>query len=152
VIDYRIEKVRCPVLVVLTDGESIAGDIFLSPTSRFRPEPQDPAEFMNEAEAYFALAADDGRAMLVAKENVERVEALAASDPAPDPARNPLRMEVTLVNGASHAGEAHLDTRSERSRLLDYLNSHREQFLQLIQPDRLMLINRRVITHVSELT
>lgn len=149
--DYRIEKVRCPVTVVLTDGECIAGDIFLSTMSRFRAEPQGPAEFLNEPEAYFALAAVDGRSMLVAKENVERVETLREADGPGESSRHGLTIGLTLVNGAVFEGDVFLDTPTGRSRLLDYLNAHRGQFFQMIQPDRLLFINRRAITHVCEL-
>ena len=152
VTDYRIEKVRCPVTVVLTDGECIAGDIFLNTTSRFRAAPQDPAEFLNQAdEGYFAVAAVDGRAMLVAKENVERVEAPGITTPAQDPSLHAIGIALTVSTGAVFEGSVLLDTPEGRSRLLDYLNSHREQFLQVHQPDRVMLVNRRAITHVREL-
>lgn len=137
--------------VALSGGEIIAGDIFLGTVSRFRPEPQDPAEFLNEDDAYFALAAEDGRAMLIAKENVECV---AAPHPGPVHAGSPsdaIGVELALLGGATATGAVVLDTPSGRSRLLDYLNTHRERFLPIHQPERLLLVNRRVIVRVHEL-
>lgn len=131
----------------------IVGDIFLSTVSRFRQAPQDPIEFLNDGDGYFALASDDGRAMLVAKENVDRVEALLPDDASRAAAAgHALRIQLVLLDGTAVTGAVVLDTPSGRSRLLDYLNSHRERFLPMHQEDRLLLVNRRAIVRVHELS
>jgi hypothetical protein len=150
--DYRIEKVRCPVIIVLTDGRRIDGDIFLNPVSRFRPDPQDPVEFLNEADAYFALVPAGEPTVLVAKENATYVEApLEFCDTSRDDAALGVRVEVTVIGHGGRTGYIFPETPAGRGRLLDYLNSYRTRFLPLFEQERLTLVNRYAIAFVREL-
>lgn len=149
---YRIEKRRCPVTVVLAGGEVLDGEIFLNPTSRFRNEPQGAAEFLNDAEDYFALARGPELATLVAKGNVISLEASADYDAGLDAPPHPVSVEVTLTTGARVTGRIAIETPPSRARLLDFLNSHHDRFLPVATGDRMVLINRLVIVHVHELS
>ena len=150
---YRIEKVRCPVTVVFAGGGAVSGEIFLNPTSRFRAEPQEPAEFMNEDEEYFALASPEQPPLLVAKSNVESVEVPGEPYEGSDGvAPHAVDVELRLSSGAILAGAILIDTPPTRARLLDFLNSQRERFLRVDQPTRVILVNRRAVAHVHEPT
>ena len=151
VTSYRIQKIRCPVTVMFATGETIAGDVFLSPTSRFGPEPQAPWEFLNDIDPYFALDPADGRTLLAAKDHVLWAEVPKPSPVHAEAGEHPAAIEVTLVSGTTLSGEILLGPRTGHARLLDYLNSNRERFLRLVQPDRVILVNRSAVAHVHEL-
>src|SRR5688572_14748540 len=67
--DYRIEKLRRELGVVLRDGSRLAGDVFLRPVSRHRSRPEDPADLVNDTDPFFALMRH-GEAVLIAKAQV----------------------------------------------------------------------------------
>lgn len=139
--------------VVLADGETLEGEIFLNQASRFRAGPQEPLEFLHEEEAWFALSSPDGVTRLVAKDSVESVDAPLCNDGDADaPPPQPVGVELRLASGARLSGTVLIDTPPSRARLVDFLNSHRERFIPLVQPDRVTLVNRHAIVHVRELT
>lgn len=146
--DFRIEKVRCPATVCLTDGRRLQGDLFLNPLSRFRPEPQEPVEFLNDEDRYFALAAPDGPALLVAKEAVAWIDVALAPAWAREESR--VAVEVAMLEGEVRTGWLFPHPHPGRSRLLDYLNAEPAQFLPLAQEDRLTLVNHSALAHVRE--
>ncbi len=139
-------------------GDQLAGDIFLNPTSRFRSAPQEPAEFLNEDEAFFALAMEDGRTALVAKSEVESVQPAAGEcapggEPGDEPGAGqpqPFAVEVTLRSGTVVSCTMSIDAPPSRARLLDYLNSNHERFICVTDAGRLILVNRQAISHVHE--
>ena len=147
--EYRIEKQRLPVVVVLAGGARIAGDIFLSPVSRFRAAPQRPEELLNEAEPFFALQPGDGAPALIAKDAVERVE-MPPMPPESDAPAHVVAIELRLVSGDRCTGALDLDMPEARFRLLDYLNAHTERFIKVTQPHAVLLVNRRAVAVAHE--
>ena len=149
---YKIEKIRCAVAVTMVNGDVLPGDIFLNPTSRFRSEPQTPAEFLEEPEPWFALADQAGHAFLVAKANVETVDADHVEWEGVGPEPHPAPVRMTLNSGATVAGTVSIDAPPTRARLLDFINSHHGRFICVALDDRVVLVNRLAIAHVQELT
>lgn len=150
--DYKIAKLRCPVVVMLADGVEMRGDIFVQPVSRFRPEPQGAADFLNEDDPYFALVQGPGAASLIAKDNVRRAEApLPEGDDTLEFPRIGMNVEITLLGGEICAGSLFPDMRAERARLLDFLNSYTPRFLAIFDSHKVMLVNRQAIAHVREI-
>jgi hypothetical protein len=153
VTDYRITKNRCATTIHLFDGRTLEGDVFLDPVSRFRPEPQQPAEFFNSNDPFFVLAAGDS-AVLVSRESVARaVTALPESD-ADDPldaARAGVDVEVSLAGGHVCRGWIFPEITEGRARLVDFLNSWPGRFLEVSDDHHLILVNRNAVTHVREL-
>lgn len=151
---YRIEKIRCAVVVVMMGGEELAGEIFLNPASRFRSAPQDPGEFLNEDDPFLALAVTDGRTALVAKTRVESVTAGHADcmDADGGASPQPVPVAITLASGSVLRGTITIDAPPSRARLLDYLNTNHERFLRIADGDRVILVNRQAIDHVHEQT
>jgi hypothetical protein len=148
--DYKIEKLRCPVMLMLSDGEQIRGDIFVRTVSRFRPEPQTAAEFLNEDDAFFALVSTNGTGLMVSKESVVRVETDLPSDDEGEIPRPGLDVEITLTGGDVCRGTVFVDTPVERGRLIDYLNSYAGRFLVIYDTTKVTLLNRRAVAHVRE--
>jgi len=153
VTDYKIAKLRCPVVLTLTDGQELRGDVFVQPVSRFRPEPQGAADFLNEDDPYFALVqASPNPALLIAKDSVRRAEApLPEGDDTLEFPRVGMNVEITMLGGEVCTGSLFPDMRAERARLLDFLNSYTYRFLAIFDPHKVTLVHRQAIAHAREI-
>jgi hypothetical protein len=151
--EYRIEKLRRPVAVVLRSGRRLEGDVFVGSQARLHDGPEDPSEHFNHASPFFALSLCEGEVLLVAKEQVAWVELVSeAADDSFDVPNVGLEVEVQLADGSMTAGSVFPETRVEHARLLDFLNEYAPMFLAVFTADRIRLVNRRVIAHVKQLT
>ena len=147
--DYRIEKIRRHLVVVLTDGSRMEGEVFLRPVSRHRSRPENPLELLNDEEPFFAMQVAD-RATLVAKHNVAQVEMPVPDEDDSNLAAIGVPVEVALANGGTCTGSIFLETRADRPRLLDFLNAYAFRFLPVIDAQRMVLVNKDTIVHVRE--
>lgn len=151
--DYRIEKIRCPVVVRMHSGETVTGEIFLQPFVRPGGGDERPQDILNGRDPFFPLALEDGDTLLLAKDQVLEV-AIDHGDDVDDAIEalaRPMVVEIRLTSGDKRAGAIFLELPSERPRLLDYLNREDERFLTLHGTERRFLINRREIEHVRPL-
>ena len=147
--EYKIEKLRRRLKLVLTDGTKLEGEVFLRPVSRYRSRPEEPADLLNDAEPFFALVSD-GEAMLIAKSNVSRAETTVEPVEEENLASLGVPVEVTLTDGSVCSGSIFLETRYDRPRLLDFLNSYARRFLPLVDVRQVCLVNTETIAHVRE--
>jgi hypothetical protein len=147
--EYRIEKLRRGLKLVLADGSRLDGDVFLQSVSRHRSRPEEPADLLNDADPFVALERN-GDTLLVAKGQVRSVETEILDDDALETGVLGVNVELTTRDGALHAGSIFLEAPSDRPRLLDYLNAYHARFLPVVSPGRLLLINMRFIEHVRE--
>jgi len=147
--EYRIEKIRRPLVVVLRDGSRLEGDVFLRPVSRYRARPEEPAELLNENEPYFALVRN-GETLLVAKESVLRAETEIPEADEFEIAPLGVPVEVTLTDGTVCTGSIFLETRFDRPRLLDFLNVYALRFLPVVDASQVILVNTKTVAHVRE--
>ena len=147
--EYRIEKLRRELTVRLADGSSIEGEVFLRPVSRHRSRPEEPADLLNDAEPFFALMRH-GEAVLVAKSQVTSALTTVDEDDALDTGALGVTVEVTLRDGTLCDGSIFMESRTDRPRLLDYLNSYSARFLPIVSPGQLLLVNTDSIAHVRE--
>jgi hypothetical protein len=147
--EYRIEKMRRFVAVTFTDGQRVEGEIFLRPNTRYQARPELPVDLLNDGMPFFPIIRDSG-VILVSKANVAVVETTNELD---DEFQAPvlgLAVEVTLADGTTREGSVFLETRADRPRLLDYLNSQNARFLALVEANRVFLVNTQTIAHVRE--
>lgn len=151
--EYRIEKLRCPVTVVLAGGERLAGDLFVQASVPFRLGPEEPADVFNSADPYVPIAESSGEILILAKSRVAEVEIGAPSEQ--DELRNaglrPMGIEVTLAGLPPRSGFLHIAVRNDRPRLLDFLNALDQQFLTFYATDGVRLINRAMIERARPL-
>ena len=150
---FRVEKLRRAVRVVLTDGRRLDGDVFLAERTRSRAEPQEPIDLFNEDAPFFPFFLNEQEVLLVAKEQVTRVETAAPDGEAvadmPDGA---MAVEITLIDGSSVSGFVPLEKRGEQTRLLDFLNGYLKRFIPVFWGEQVCLVNRSLIASVSQLT
>lgn len=147
--EYRVEKLRRHLNVVLTDGRRLEGDVFLRSQSRHGTRPEEPSDLLNDAEPFFALVSN-GTVVLVAKTNVSRAETSLDEDADFDAPVLGVPVEVTLTDGTVCTGNIFLETRSDRPRLLDFLNSYHARFLPVVDAQQIFLVNTHTIAHVRE--
>lgn len=148
--DYRIEKIRRQLSVVLTDGSRLEGEVFLRPVSRYRSRPEEPLDLFNDdAEPFFALQ-QNRDSVLIAKSNVSRAELPVPDEDDSNLAAVGVPVEVTLVDGSVCTGSIFLETRADRPRLLDFLNSYSARFLPVIDARQMVLVNKDTIARVRE--
>jgi hypothetical protein len=147
--DYRIEKIRRQLSVVLTDGTWLEGEVFLRPVSRYRSQPEQPMDLLNDAEPFFALIRS-GETLLVAKSSVARAETSYQPDDELEISPLGVTVEVSMTDGSVCTGSIFLDTRTDRPRLLDFLNSYRERFLPVVDARKVFLVNTQIIAHLRE--
>ena len=151
--DYRIEKLRSSVTLVLVDGRHLSGDIFVRPVSQFRLGPQGPVDALNEEDPYFAFAPSGEAPIVIAKDHVLRAETgLPESDDLADVPRLGVTVEVTLMTGEVFAGSVFPATPPERARLIDYLNTYPYRFLVVFDAQKVTLVNRRAVVHAREVS
>jgi hypothetical protein len=147
--EYRIEKIRRNLGVVLLEGGRLEGEVFLLPSSRYRSQPEDPGDLLNDAEPFFALMRN-GEAVLISKANVAFAEMPVPTEEELDLATLGVPVEVTLTDGTVCTGSIFLETRSDRPRLLDFLNSYAPRFLPVVDAKHVLLVNTQTIAHVRE--
>jgi len=148
--EYRIEKRRRDLKLVLADGSELEGEVFLRAVSRYRSRPEEPGDLLNDDDPFFALMRS-GEAILVAKAQVTSVITTVDEDDALDTGALGVTVELTLRDGTVHDGSIFLESRSDRPRLLDFLNSYHGRFLPVVSPGRLLLVNTQSIAHVREI-
>jgi hypothetical protein len=153
-VSYWVEKSRCPVNVVFRDGRVASGEIFLNPISRHRVAPQQPAEFLNQAEPFFVLAPTYDERILIAKQSIAIVEApLPSSDDedALDTARVAVGVEFELTGlSMTSIGWLFYRATAGKGRVQDYLNDLKDQFIVLFDSEKTTLVNRHAIASVRE--
>lgn len=147
--EYRIEKHRRSLHILLTDGNTLEGEVFLQPATRHRSRPEEPLDLLNDAEPFFALVRN-GETMLVAKASVARAETSYQSEGELDIVALGVFVEVTMTDGTVCNGCIFVESRTGRPRLLDYLNSYRNRFLPVVDAQQVLLVNTNTIAHVRE--
>lgn len=150
--EYRIEKVRRRVAIILTGGARLHGDLFLQPSARYRVGPQDPLDLLNEADRFLPVAVDGTAMTLLAKDHIIRVQYEEREADTHLEGVSLAAVDVHCIDGAVVGGTLRLETPADRPRLLDYLNDVPDAFLRVRMPTAVCLVNRRRIAQVRHRT
>ncbi|HTR77135.1 MAG TPA: hypothetical protein VMH39_03465 [Gemmatimonadaceae bacterium] len=149
--DYRIEKIRRRLLVILDGGDRIEGDVFLQPSVRYRPGPEAPIELLNDPDAFFPLAHPGQSPLMIAKDHVVRVEYSGEDvDTLPGLETPGVSLDFLLSDGTTVSGTVHPEYRAERPRVLDFLNMYVGRFIPVSTGEVTSLIRRGAIIRVRE--
>jgi hypothetical protein len=144
--DFRIEKDRKTVSLLMLGGEQLSGEMFVQRFSRHHVGGEEVPDVLNAPEPFFPLVRA-GDTLLIAKHQVREVELDDDGSTAPSAVRAEA-VEVTLRDGTVRSGRVYLEMPAERPRLLDYLNRHAQRFLALYSAGGIRLINRELIERV----
>jgi hypothetical protein len=151
--DYRIEKQRQPVVVVMATGDRLFGDIFVQAYARHRSGREEPMDVLNDPEPFFPLAMPDGGTLLIAKQCVRELEVVGTltGEDLTAVAAQSTAVELTLAGGHTRAGWLYLEVPFDRPRLLDFLNRFDQRFLTLHTDDGVRLVNIRSLERARQL-
>ncbi|GAC1650398.1 MAG: hypothetical protein NVS4B3_09120 [Gemmatimonadaceae bacterium] len=160
--DFRIEKLRVPVTLTTSTGERMDGEIFVQTSARHRSGPEDPADVLNDADAWLPFLTAEGDTVLVAKAQIAEVEVNGDAPGSEDAVEGEDEHETTpgiraatvslrLAFGAVRVGSIDMEVARGRPRLLDYLNRLAHPFIVLRGASSCRLINRQMIEHVRPL-
>ncbi len=145
--DYRIEKVRHRVELTLASGDRLEGDIFLQAFARFRAGPEEPIDVLNEPERFVPLVLASGELLLVQKSQIAVVAtALPENDDAAETGIVGMHVAITFVFGETRHGSVFPELRTDRPRLVDFLNNTPLHFLPFFTADQLLLVS---VTHIA---
>lgn len=150
--DYRIEKTRRPVEVTLSNGRSLAGDVFVQAFARFRAGPEEPLDLLNADDPFLPLGLTNGDVLLVQKSQIAVVgTALPAEDDSVERGVVGMHVELGLIDGSNLSGSIFPEVRMGRPRLVDILNDSKLPFIALFGADQLQIVNRAHIAHARPL-
>ena len=147
--DYRIEKSRASVTVVMATGPSYTGDLFVQPYATRRSGPEQPIDVLNAEDAFVPLDCTGGM-RLIATDLISHV--LVADHLDTDASVTPpVSVELGLASGQTLVGLMLLEVSRARPRLLDFLNQTRKQFLCMRTDVGCCLVNRAQIVCARQL-
>jgi len=145
--EFRVEKIKRSLDVVLANGHKMSGTIFLEPVARHGRE-QDTRELLNDDEDFFPISVNN-QLTLLAKDQVKTATYRAPMD-AIRASGQFLLVKVILSDGNVVSGSIEVEQRSAAVRLLDFLNAFKGRFLHVADGTTHCLINRRMIAGVQQ--
>jgi hypothetical protein len=134
---------RVAARIALAEGVTLAGEIYLQPSTAFHETRETPLEMLNRRELFFPLSQPGGQFLLIAKAQVVSLsyEGAVVDDPERASAARHIGIEVTMVGGASYEGDAATELPPNKSRLSDYLNAP-EPFFSMVVGESTLCLNR----------
>ena len=154
--DFSLPRTPVPARLLLTQGVSRPGQIYVMERVQHHDGPETVLELLNRPEGFFAFRpAEDDEVLLVSKVqtvslSVDRQAPIA--DPARLSAARTLGLEVVLAGGATLGGWASVELPEQHARLLDYLNASQEAFFAVWSHAATHYVNRAYVLFARPLT
>lgn len=149
--EYFIEKQQLPVTISMDTGEDLSGSVFVQRTWREPSIEFDAPALLNGNDAYFPLQLANGKTRLIAKAHVVvmRGESTGEFDTS---LGEPVQVAIRCSHGLLVQGELRFARLTTGTRVLDFLNHPSEEFIVVLGEDSTMLVNRRHIAVVHDLS
>jgi hypothetical protein len=151
--EFRVPTVALPAEVLLADGRSLTGRIFVPASASRHSGAMRSEEWMDDPADFFPLLADGASSSLILNKRqvlVLSVPASAQDDEPEDESSAATRRRVTVRCGdRDFEGTVRIEMPESQSRLLDFLNRP-GRFLGLWDGQRHRLIQKDHITSVQE--
>jgi len=154
--DLSLPRTPVPTRLLLTQGVSRPGQIYVMERVAHHDGPETVLELLNRPEGFFAFRpAEDDEILLVSKVQtvsltVDRQAPIA--DPARLSAARMLGLEVVLAGGATLGGWASVELPEQHARLLDYLNASEEAFFAVWSHAATHYVNRAYVLFARPLS
>ncbi|MBA3670917.1 MAG: hypothetical protein H0W68_02690 [Gemmatimonadaceae bacterium] len=140
--EYRIEKVRHPAAVALTNGRLLEGDMFLQRFAQFRAGPEQPLDVLNNNDPFLPMMLSSGDVRLLQKSQITMVAtALPALEDGVVTTVPGMHIELTLSDDTSLEGSVFPELRSDHPRLVDFLNCMTSRFFPVFGTEQLLLVS-----------
>ena len=153
--DLSLPRTPVPARLLLTQGISRPGQIYVMERVPHHDGPETVLELLNRPEGFFAFRpAEDDEVLLVSKVQtvsltVDRQAPIA--DPARLSAARMLGIELVLVGGSTLGGWASVELPEHHARLLDYLNASDEPFFAMWTHATTHYVNRAHVLYARPL-
>ncbi|ORJ61246.1 hypothetical protein [Geothermobacter hydrogeniphilus] len=146
--DRRLATATRSVLLVLSDGRQLAGELFLQLVSPHHEGMQRVGEILNDEERFLPLRRTDD-VILVNLDQVISVQ--VGREEELDPLlllgqRHLVRMETIL--GHRFSAEIHVNLSGSRGRVKDFLNDDK-RFVACLLPDQILYLNPRFLLTIE---
>jgi len=154
--DFSLPRTPIAARLLLTQGVSRPGQIYVMERVPHHDGPETVLELLNRPEGFFAFRpAEDEEILLVSKVqtvslSVDRQAPIA--DPARLSAARTLGLEVVLAGGATLGGWASVELPEQHARLLDYLNASEEAFFAVWSHAATHYVNRAYVLFARPLS
>jgi hypothetical protein len=155
--EFSLPRARLSARLLLTQGVSRPGTVFLVERMPYHDGPETVLEMLNRDEGFFPFqpADDDGGGMmLIAKAHTVTVS-IDRQAPIADPARlSAARMagiELVMAGGATLGGWASYEMPDGHARLLDYLNASTQPFFAIWTHATTHYVNRAHVLYAHPL-
>jgi hypothetical protein len=153
-VELKVPTVALPAEVVLTDGRTLTGRIFLPASASRHTGATRAEEWMEEPNAFFPFLIDGGEAPAILNKRQVLLLSVPFAVERDAPGREEdevgVRRAVRLWCGEHElAGHVHIDMPENQSRVLDYLNRP-GRFVGLWDGQRHVLIQKDLITRIQE--
>lgn len=142
---YRIPRAEISVRLLLDDGRTIEGDLYV-PSSGDSNLERILARLNDPHEEFVPLAVGNDRFLL----NKTGILSAEIGSPAPGPEAPGARVLVarlSLLGGLAIVGKLRIEMPPERSRVLDYMNAA-PRFLPVWGDEKVTVVQRRVIVSI----
>ena len=150
--EFSVPRTTVEGLLLLAQGQSHRGTIFLIPRVSLHSGSETPLDMLNRPEPVFPFVRDhDSEVLLVAKAQTVCLSVERSAEVTGPEAVGMIRsvaVEVTLADGTVLEGQATLEMPESRARLLDYLNAAPEPFFAIATDDVTHYINRNQVLYV----
>lgn len=154
--DLALPRTPIAASLLLTQGVSRPGHIFLMERVPHHDGPETVLELLNRPEGFFAFRPEhDDQVLLVSKLqtvslSVDRQAPIA--DPARLSAARMLGLELVLAGGSTLGGWASAELPQEHARLLDYLNASHDPFFAVWTHAATHYVNRAFVLYARPLS
>lgn len=153
--DFSLPRTPVPAQVLLTQGVSRPGHVYVMERVPHHDGPETVLEMLNRPEGFFAFRpADEDDVLLASKVQTVSVS-LDRQAPISDPARlsaaKLLGVEIVLAGGATLGGWASVELPSYHARLLDYLNVSHDPFFAVWTHAATHYVNRAHVLYARPL-
>jgi hypothetical protein len=153
--DFVLPRARHLARVLLTQGVSRPGTLFLLERVPQHDGHETPLEMLNRPEAFFAFEPEDGSGVIIVSKGNTIAVSVDRQAPILDPTRlSAARMvgvELQLAGGATLGGWASYEQPPAHGRLIDYLNESAEPFFAVWSHATTHYVNRAHVLYARPL-
>jgi hypothetical protein len=154
--DFSLPRTPVPGRLLLTQGVSRPGQIYVMERVPHHDGPETVLELLNRPEGFFAFRpVEDDEILLVSKVQTVSLSVdrqVPITDPVRLSAARMLGVEVVLVGGATLGGWASVELPAQHSRLLDYLNASHDAFFAVWSHASTHYVNRAYVLFARPLS
>ncbi len=154
--DFSLPRTPIPAHLLLTQGVSRPGQIYVMERVPDHDGPETVLELLNRREGFFAFQPNEEASVLLVSKGQTVTLSVDRQAPIADPARlsaaRTLGVEVVLASGSTLGGWASVELPRQHARLLDYLNASYDPFFAVWSHTTTHYVNRAYVLYARPLS